>query len=137
MEKIGFFLAFAAFLVESVERYFEQRARVEETDRSNPLILAGFTAALAVLVIGVVLMSGGLGEFTLIKIIVAIPLLGAMGLALNSIGGGVDMFPNLPGRIVQHLGQQEAGMRRLVFPTTFFLAFLALVCEVVALILAR
>lgn len=132
MDKIPFFLVFGAFVIEGMERFFEQRgARAGDGESKNPAVLAWMAGVAVMVAVSTAGAALAVAPGSVLQVALGLACLGTMALAFNTIAGGAQLYPNLPARIVNALSAKEGVLRRWVFPSAYVLAFVGLAWQAV------
>jgi hypothetical protein len=129
MEKIGFYLAFGAFLTGAMEHHLDRRGGNQPGDSNNALVAACFGGVFAMMIACSVVLAGALKVQATLSTLLSLICVLLMALALNTIAGGVDLLPTGGARVLARLEAREETLRRRVFPFSYALAFLGLAYE--------
>ena len=129
MEKLGFYLVFAAFLVGAMERHLEARGRNDGSNGANAMIAACFGGVFALMVACSVVLAGGLAVQSTLSTLFGIVCVLILALALNTLAGGAEVLPDMPRRVLAGLERREEPLRRGLFPFAYAIAFVGLAYE--------
>lgn len=129
MDKLGFYMMFGAFLLGAMERHLDRRGRNDPDGDHSPSLVASLGGVFALVVGASVFAGGAVAEHSTFKTLAALGTVGLLALTLNTLAGGAEIYPKLPGRVMEKLEKHEWALRRYVFPMSYALAALGLAYE--------
>ncbi len=129
MEKLGFYLVFGAFLIGAMERHLEARGRNDGEGDNSPLVAACFGGVFLLMMASSVFLAGSLAAQSTLSTAFSLFCVFLLALALNKIAGGVDLLPEMHGRLMSRLEEHETALRSRVIPLSYAIAFIGLAYE--------